>query len=74
MRIFLMLVLQTLLISGCATKWTKDNYIEQEFHRDKGECLAQCGQASGAQGCTYATEHIYDSCMMGKGWRKADQF
>jgi hypothetical protein len=59
-----------LVISGCATVYTKDNFTMQEFHRDNAECLAQCGQASGARGCVLATQHFYHSCMLGKGWRE----
>ena len=59
-----------LVISGCSTVWIKANATEQEFHQDKAKCLVMCGQASPRRGCSLAQSHIYDSCMMGKGWRE----
>ena len=56
-----------LLLSSCGT-WNKSGASQQDFHRESSACLAQCGQACGAQGCALACYDYYASCMMGKGW------
>ena len=63
-----------LILSGCSSVWQKPGASEQEFYKDNAVCLAQCGQASGADGCTRTMSHVYESCMKGKGWREQKNY
>ena len=68
-KIILLLVPLIFLVS-CTRYYSKPNlsWTNEEFYADNAECSALCGQAGGAEGCTWKVEHVYESCMNGKGW------
>jgi len=66
---FITLLFLVALLSGCSTTWEKRGGTEQSFAKDKAECAALCGQAGGAQGCNAYVTHIFESCLLGKGWK-----
>lgn len=56
-----------LLLAGCATKqggWDKPGATEQDFHKDRGQCVAQAYAAP----TTFQQSAIVIGCMQGKGW------
>lgn len=56
-----------LLLSGCATQgggWDKPGATEQDFHVDRGQCIAQ----SYAAPTPFQQAAIMAGCMQGKGW------
>ena len=68
-KIILLLVPLIFLVS-CTRYYSKSNqsWTKEEFYKDNSECLALCGQAGGAKGCTLVVQHVHEQCMNGKGW------
>jgi hypothetical protein len=58
--------LVVLLLIGCAKEggWDKPGATDQDFHADRGQCIAQSYQAITA----YQQQAIMAGCMQGKGW------
>lgn len=67
----ILIILVLFLIIGCSQKihWDKPGTTEQEFHKDVSDCMSKCGEAAGDRGCVKAFQDVYDSCMMGKGYK-----
>lgn len=55
-----------ILLLGCAKEggWDKPGATEQDFHVDRGQCVAQ----SFASPTNYQQQAIMIGCMQGKGW------
>ncbi len=61
--------------------WDKPNSSDNEFYQAKAECMGVAGQASGGRQTLYDPygisamqanqlfRDVFDTCMMGKGWR-----
>ena len=68
MRIFA--ALTALALAGCATgndfTWEKAGGTQDEFHRDRGQCLQAMSSVplAGVQ----QQMMVYSSCLQGKGW------
>lgn len=62
--------LTALALAGCATgndfTWEKAGGTQDEFHRDRGQCM----QATFSMPFAAAQQQmaVYSSCMQGKGW------
>lgn len=57
-----------LLLAGCATKqggWEKPGATNQEFMRDRGDCVSRAFVAPAA----YQQSAIITGCMQSKGWQ-----
>ena len=67
---FITLFFLVAFLSSCTKYYDKPGATQQGFAKDNAECLGLCGQAGGANGCTMAVQHVYESCMLGKGWKE----
>lgn len=67
------LIALALLLSGCSATWVHPSKTTQQFHKDRADCAAKAGQASGAND-PYAVvwRSVFDSCMQGEGWKQEE--
>jgi len=79
-----LLLLPALIFSGCATServWVKPDASNQDFHMDRGQCIAQAYGAAAANPYAAAPPmsaaagqlsvqraYIFAGCMQGRGW------
>jgi hypothetical protein len=61
-----------LLLAGCATQpetvWYKAGASNDEFMRDRGQCIQATFSATFAT--TFQQAAIFTGCMQGKGWQE----
>lgn len=63
-------LLVLLLLVGCAREkrgWYRDGATEEDFYRDRGQCVAQASAAPFGPMSDQALL-IMGGCMQGKGW------
>lgn len=62
------IALLALLLAGCIKEggWTRPNATPDEWHRDRGQCIAQMESVPFAGPTQKA--NIFAGCMQGKGW------
>lgn len=70
---FALIMMCTLLLSACATKWTKPDGTQQEFAEDKYTCMQQAPATAGfgLYGMAFAEQkqkQYFSACMNAKGW------
>jgi hypothetical protein len=62
-------LIAALLLTGCATKeggWEKSGATNENWHMDRGACIAQMESVPGAG--TMQKASVFAGCMQGKGW------
>lgn len=60
------------LLVGCSTTtaWNKANSTDRDFKADHGECELRIHDIPSMM--VIRRNRVYDECMLGKGWTKAD--
>lgn len=69
MKVFSLIAIATL--AGCASSpdmvWVRDGSTEDEFMRDRGQCIQAMYSVPLAD--NFQKMAVYSGCMQGKGWR-----
>jgi hypothetical protein len=57
-----------LVLAGCATDggWEKQGATPEQWHMDRGACIAQMESVSFAD--TYQRARLFAGCMQSRGW------
>ena len=55
---------------GCPRMiWVHRDKTVQQFYHDRGQCMAQAGQATtGLRFTRDVREQVFNDCMLGEGW------
>ena len=71
----LFVVLAPLVLAGCATQqatvWVKDGSTQDEFARDRGQCIQSTYSVPLAS--TFQQMAVFSGCMQGKGWQEVSR-
>jgi hypothetical protein len=64
-----LILLSTILLSGCSMTFTKPDSTEQSFQKDWTECQVMSNQA-GMTSSPFSNGDFLENCMIGKGWER----